>query len=151
MFAVQTVNTRGGDLCNRFVVLTATSELSGRRADLYASSKHNSAHRLHKHEEHLSVLSSLESTGTTSSPQRALMRQHQDIEPATTYLMERLHSSPNRKERTTLVNIRTLTMVSARCQVHLGMLAKANKFSRVLALQNCRKGDGMSQKIKKYD
>ena len=76
------------------------------------------------------------------------MRQHQDIEPATTYLMERLHSSPNRKERTTLVNIRTLTMVSARCQVHLGMLAKANKFSRVLALQNCRKGDGMSKKSK---
>ena len=83
------------------------------------------------------------------------MRQHQDIEPATTYLMERLHSSTNWKKCTTLVNksmnIRTLTMVSARCQVHLGMLAKANKFSRVLALQNCRKGDGMSQKIKKYD
>ena len=34
--------------------------------------------------------------------------------------------------------------VSARCQVDLGMLAKANKFSRVFALQNSSKGDGMS-------
>ena len=65
------------------------------------------------------------------------------------HLMKQLHSSTNREERTTLVNrsmnIRTLTMVSARCQVHLGMLAKANKFSRVLALQNSSKGDGMSK------
>ena len=36
-------------------------------------------------------------------------------------------------------------MVSARCQVHLGMLAKANKFSRVLALRNSNKGDGTSK------
>ena len=135
-----------------FVLFTKTSELSGRPADLFtphASRQHNSAHRPHKHEEHLSILLSLESTGTTSSPQRALMHQHQDIEPATAHLMKRLHSFTNRQERTTLVNrsmnIRTLTMVSARCQVHLGMLAKANKFSRVLALQNSSKGDGMSK------
>ena len=47
------------------------------------------------------------------------------------------------------MNIRTLTIVavpaSAKCQAPLGMLAKANKFSRVLALQNSSKGDGMSK------
>ena len=37
-------------------------------------------------------------------------------------------------------------MVSARCQVHLGMLAKAHKFSRVLALQNSSKDDGNFKK-----
>ena len=78
------------------------------------------------------------------------MPQHHNIEPATTQnrLMKWLYSSTNRKEHTTLVDksvkIQTLTMVSARRQVHLGVLTKANKFSRVLALQNSNKGDGLS-------
>ena len=45
---------------------------------------HNSAQWLHKHEEHVSILLSLESEGKKSSPRRTLMRQQHDIEPATT-------------------------------------------------------------------
>ena len=87
---------------------------------------------------------------TNSSPRRTLMRQHHEIEPAMTSSFTKLpHSSTNRKKLMALANtnmkIRTLTKVSARCQVDLGMLAKAHKFSRLLALQNSSKDDGMSK------
>ena len=56
-------------------------------------------------------------------------------------LMKSIHSFTNRKEGRTLVD--KSENISARCQVHLGMLAKANKFSRAFTLQNSN-GDGMS-------
>ena len=48
------------------------------------STKHNAEQRLHKHENHLLILLTVESDGTSASLRRALMRQYHDIEPATT-------------------------------------------------------------------